>query len=437
METLLRKTEKISDESEVFFNESRSCTLSVENGTLKNLGGNMTGGYAIRIIRKKNLGSSYLNNLRNREAAGDGAVLSLAGKVGAEFSFPGQSKIASIESYDKRVESLNYSDLLENSEEISNYLEGEVKGQLNLYNGFNRKNVRIINSGGLDRKARTSYVYSAIHMIYPKTSNGVYQSFYSVGPKKIKKKLLDEILETYKATIPTVEVSTGNYPVLFMTDALFPILWRIFEGANGKNLFKNTSPLTGKAGKHVFSESISVINNPLDTAQVNPCAFDDEGVSTRKLKIIDRGVFKSCFVNLDYAAKLNMKPTGTGFRSEFFMPGNPIRTQPVPLLKHMSFATGKDKFGDMVGSMARGIIVSDIIGPHSGNILNGDFSVGLAPGYFVKNGEIVGRVKDGLISGNIYELLKEVAGIEDRVHFPDDPNGNPSMLFDGVRVSAK
>lgn len=437
MKTLLKKALSVSDQAEAFHLESQGCRMSIENGILKDLGGGINSGYALRVIKGRTLGTSFLNNLKNRDRAVEGAKISMVGKVAADFEFPGQPKTARIDTYDKRVESLSYSDLEGTSEIISDFFHGKVKGQMNQYLGFVRFGRRIENTNGLSLESRTSYVYTSVGLVYPRTSYGTGRSFYRKGPSKVPRKELQELLDHYDATIPLVSVGTGRYPVLLMPDALFPILWRIYEGANGRNIFKKASPLTGKLGKRVFAEGLNIFDNPLDTTQVNAEAFDDEGVPTQKLDIVKNGVFKNCFANLDYSAKLKMKPTGNGFRSTFFLPGNPIRIQPAPLLRHMCVGVGKDKFSDMVGSMTKGIIVEDVIGPHSGNILNGDFSVGLCPGILVKNGEMVGRVRDGMISGNIYDLLKDVAGIEDRPHFKDDPNTNPCVLLDSVKVSAK
>jgi len=38
---------------------------------------------------------------------------------------------------------------------------------------------------------------------------------------------------------------------------------------------------------------------------------------------------------------------------------------------------------------------------------NGDFSLSIQLGYFINNGEIVGRVKNLGIAGNVFKLLKE------------------------------
>ena len=47
-------------------------------------------------------------------------------------------------------------------------------------------------------------------------------------------------------------------------------------------------------------------------------------------------------------------------------------------------------FEEILKVMGRGIIVAGAMGAHSGNIPNGDFSIGLSPGLYVENGEVVG-----------------------------------------------
>jgi PmbA protein len=52
----------------------------------------------------------------------------------------------------------------------------------------------------------------------------------------------------------------------------------------------------------------------------------------------------------------------------------------------------------------------------------------------VENGEIIGRVKDAMAAGNIYESLKNVVALEDRGH--STYGGTfPSLLLDQVNVA--
>ena len=146
MKRLLQFAQTKFDEAEVFFCQSAKCKLSIENGNLKNLGGEINSGYAIRGIKRNILGTSFLNNLSNREGAAKGAALSMAGKVEAKFSFPASAKIKNKKSYDKTVESMTFSDLSDLGQEISCFFDGKVKGQMNQYMGFNREEKRIINT---------------------------------------------------------------------------------------------------------------------------------------------------------------------------------------------------------------------------------------------------------------------------------------------------
>ncbi|MBN1433639.1 hypothetical protein JW921_02695, partial [Candidatus Fermentibacterales bacterium] len=63
--------------------------------------------------------------------------------------------------------------------------------------------------------------------------------------------------------------------------------------------------------------------------------------------------------------------------------------------------------------------------------------IGLNPGLYVENGEIAGRVRDGMVSGNAYDLFRNVAAIEDRIHEPNGRSLLPCVLFDDVSVTAK
>ncbi len=110
---------------------------------------------------------------------------------------------------------------------------------------------------------------------------------------------------------------------------------------------------------------------------------------------------------------------------------------PMPELNCRRIAPGNVSFEDMIKGIDRGVIVLGVLGAHSGNILNGDFSVGLNPGFYVENGVIKGRVNDGMVSGNVYDILNNIESVENRLH--DSPTGGmyPSILLDDVSVAAK
>jgi PmbA protein len=95
--------------------------------------------------------------------------------------------------------------------------------------------------------------------------------------------------------------------------------------------------------------------------------------------------------------------TGSGARG--------LTTLPTPSPSTIVVEDGDTSFEEMLADMKDGLIVEQLLGASQGNILGGDFSGNILLGYAVKNGEIVGRVKDTMVSGNIYEALKEVAAV--------------------------
>ncbi len=74
----------------------------------------------------------------------------------------------------------------------------------------------------------------------------------------------------------------------------------------------------------------------------------------------------------------------------------------------------------------------------SGMSQNGDFSGTLTLGYKIEKGKIAGRVKNAVISGNIYKLLKNqiLAISSDRIFSDTSEYKLPYMLFKDVDVTA-
>ena len=60
----------------------------------------------------------------------------------------------------------------------------------------------------------------------------------------------------------------------------------------------------------------------------------------------------------------------------------------------------------------------------------------VAPGIYVENGEIAGNVKNTMVAGNVYDVLKRVVGIENNIP-PGYAGNRPAVLLDGVSVTMK
>ena len=65
------------------------------------------------------------------------------------------------------------------------------------------------------------------------------------------------------------------------------------------------------------------------------------------------------------------------------------------------------------------------------------FAFARAKGYNVENGEIVGRVKDTMIAGNVYQVLKGLRGIGQETRWVGGTVQTPHLYCSGVSVTTK
>jgi PmbA protein len=91
----------------------------------------------------------------------------------------------------------------------------------------------------------------------------------------------------------------------------------------------------------------------------------------------------------------------------------------------------------MVRDIKEGLVVEFIIGAEQGNILNGDFSGNVLLGYKVEKGEITGRVKNTMVSGNVYQALKQIEAIGQERRWVEGFLLTPCLCCTSLSVAAK
>ena len=435
MEALLEMARKASEQAEVYSLEESSDGVDFEDGKLKDIQSKSQSGISLRILRQGKLGFAYTRNLIYRQELLQNALDSLKGEVEALFDLPGTQEVPSLDTYDPSIEKMTNSSIVEECSRVCALLRQKTTGQINVSAGRKTARIRLINSQGIDFSSRFSVYYFNAEILYPGSHASIHRPFFSKRFEKIPDASLDFILDLYLRSSKEVSPKGGKMKVLFLPETLYALIWRIQSATNGKNVYQKISPIMEKLGTAILHKKISVYNDPLDDRVPGARSFDDEGVPCRSFPIIDHGTLANFYYDLHYAKKLNAAPTGHGFKSSGWG-GEPISVKPSPALEHLRVEAGDKPFPDLLRTIDRGIIAAGVIGAHSGNILNGDFSVGLSPGLYVEKGEILGHVKDAMMAGNIYSTMNEVIDIEDR-SFPTYGGTFPAVLFDNVSVAIK
>ncbi len=436
MEKLLDMAKKAADQAEVYSADNISNSVSFQDAKLYNIETNFLSGVSLRIIKDGRLGFAYTRNLIDRQELLNNALRSLEGGVEAPYELPATTGIKKIDTYDPTSKTITSSELVEEAKRICGVVESKTTGEIMAVAFADRDSLRILNSKGTDVNRQSSIAGTYGSIIFPGSGSGIGRIHQSKRFDRMPDVLINEMSSLFGKGRKTVEPKGGRMKVLFMPDSMITLLWRITSGLSGRSIYENISPIADKMGQRIFSPKLTITDDPLNDNYPLARAFDDEGVFCKQLTLIDQGVLKSFYYDLKYAKKLGVASTGHGYRSGPWG-GDPITTKPGPFPAHLFIKSGSATLAKLISMMDRGIIVEGALGAHSGNIPNGDFSVGVSPGLYVENGEIVGQVKDAMVAGNIYETLTNVVELGDTLYPSFGGAWVPPLLCDGVSVTTK
>ena len=435
MERLLEQATRVSDQSEIYFQEQWSDAISFENGRLKNIESRNLSGVSLRLIRGERLGLAYTRNLFNPEKLIQNALDTLQGGVEARYRFPEPFRPREARAYDPAIEALSNTQMVEEGHRIIRRLADKTQGQINLSVHRAVTRVRVLNSRGNDLNWESSQYAVHTALLYPGSYNAVERSWPARRFEPLPDSLLEFILDLYNRSLLKVHPAGGRMKCLFLPETVYTLIWRLQSAASGKNIFEKISPLADRIGDRIFSECLTLGDDPLNAERPNARGFDDEGTPCGLYPIIEKGCLRNYYYDLHYAQKLGVQPSGHGYRTAPWG-GDSLSTKPRPALEYLYLAPGGRSFRELVEAMDRGVVVAGALGAHSGNIPNGDFSFGLAPGIYVEGGEIIGSLEEAMAAGNIYEALQNVVDLEDRLH-PAPEGYYPALLLDDVNVAIK
>lgn len=165
------------------------------------------------------------------------------------------------------------------------------------------------------------------------------------------------------------------------------------------------SVLRGRRGETFAKDFVSVIDAPVvDTPmrQGVRVPLDDEGVTGRPLRLLDRGVLKAWMHVRGSAPESEDAPTGNGRALDF-------RHPPIVRMRNTYFEPGEMAQEEALKELGTGIYLCGGRGgaPHS----EGSFMFTAQRGYRVENGEIVAPLRSASIYGSIFDFLKNIEGV--------------------------
>jgi PmbA protein len=220
------------------------------------------------------------------------------------------------------------------------------------------------------------------------------------------------------------KAATQRAPVIFEPRVARALLGDLCDTVSGSAIYKHASFLTGKLGEKVASEALTIIDDSTMPGLFGSTPFDDEGVTSRRTVVIERGVLRNYLLNTYYARKLGLKTTGNAARglsgNAGIGPGN------------FYIEAGEITEEAMIAQVRQGLYVTELIGA-TANPVTGDYSSGAA-GLWIENGELTYAVSEITIAGNLKQMLMDLSQAASNLEFRG-AIASPTIMIQEMTIS--
>ena len=420
------------DQYELFFEEKKKFQFILERGKKDFASQGDIRSLGIRVAIGKKIGFSSTLNIPHYKECVDQAIkiakLNRSDENFKRFAYD-KGKGNSSLGYDKKlldfsIEDIN--DLVDNYFKNINNIGKSIKIVAGEYERV-ISDITIINSEGINvvKKEATNNFYGELLDGKDNVYGGVHASKLPIKPDVATSDLKRLFSMRNKSQPVTKDRQLLLHPEALVDLISYPFMFSV----SADNVQLKKSFFTGKLNKILFDKKISIFDDA--TAKNLLCSrpYDDEGIVSRKNNLVVNGVLKSFLYDTHSAYYENKKSTGNAFRG--------YNSSPSIHSNNILMKTGNKSEEKIISSIDNGIYVKDFIGAHTMDETTGEFSLGIAEGFVIENGEIKYPVKDVMIGANFYKLLANVEAISNKLIDTNKGYYLPVVLCGDVKVTGK
>jgi predicted Zn-dependent protease len=255
----------------------------------------------------------------------------------------------------------------------------------------------IVTSAGLRRSATSTQ--ASLVSVARGDDGGGYASRHSADVDALDVAgLAHEVIDTCLRNQGATAIDPGDYEVILspyaVTDLLEHLAWMGFSA-----LAVQEHRSFMRIGEKLMSDMIT-IRDDARTPEIFPFPFDDEGVSTQPVTLIDRGVCAAVVYDTPTALHDGVASTGHSL---------PQPNTWGPLPRHVAMDAGDTPWEEMIGSVSRGLYITRFWYVRDVHPLRTVITGMTREGTFlIESGSITRPVKDLRFTQSIVEALADV-----------------------------
>lgn len=297
--------------------------------------------------------------------------------------------------------------LLEAGDEAARAAGGEVV-QVTVSYGEGRQRILIVNSEGdavRDDRTRVRLMTNVVAH-----RGDVIQTGYESLGGSIGFELLDEsaaervaraAAQKALAMLAASPAPAGSMPVV-LANGFGGVLFHeaCGHGLEADAIVKGASIYAGKLGEMVAAPIVDAYDDGSLPNGWGSAAFDDEGVTTARTKVIDGGRLCGYLYDRRHAGRLGASPSGNGRRQSF-------RHVPIPRMTTTYIDSGDATPDEIIAATPRGFYARSLAG---GQVepASGAFVFGVSEGYLIEGGRITRPLRGATLIGSGIDILNRI-----------------------------
>ena len=403
-----------ADYAEIFYEDSNSYSLSIENGKVNTSTSNIMNGVGLRLLKENQCVYGYTNDLTRK------GLISLAESL--RSSFKGERKITVtkldmikaknrnpvVNSYNSISREEKIALVREGIDEIESLKDPRIVRYIGSFANQHRF-VAVFNSKEKWFKRDTEFGRLA-YMIVVADQNGFETGFEGPGcqedigffktkvqPRQVARKAAETALlmltakECPSGKMPVV-IGNGWGGVLFHESCGHPL--------EASALARGLSCFSGKHGEMVASPLVSAVDDSTIPNAWGSIDIDDEGNPGTKRLLIKDGKLVDYMIDDFNGRRMNREGNGACRRQNY-------KFCPTSRMSNTYICNGKSTPEEIIAATKLGLYA---VGFNGGSVdpTTGEFNFGCSESYIIRDGKVCEPVKGATLIGHGDEILKHI-----------------------------
>ena len=430
-EQLVSETLNKCDDGELFLENSKSESLLLDDGKIKNTSFDTSIGFGFRAVHEDKTAFCH-SNIISKKSLND-AAKNLGSNISPNSQAKKQSgpKRTNVKLYEDidPIENKPFEEKVQLLKKIDDYIRKKNHNIKQVTASFfgEHQSIQIIKSENRIYKDQRPLVRFNVSVMMEKNGKQETGSYGTGGRMDYEnylgkdnwKLICDEAIRQAEVNLESKPAPAGEMKVVLGPGWPGIILHEaIGHGLEGDFNRKKTSAFHNLIGQKIANENVTVVDDGTISSRRGSLTIDDEGTPSARNVLIQNGILKNFMQDRMNAKLMKVEPTGNGRRESF-------EYAPMPRMTNTFMVNGNHTQEEMIKSVDKGIYAVSFGGGQV-DITNGKFVFSCTEAYEISNGKIGSPLKGVTLIGNGPDILTKVSMV-----------GNDMKLDPGIGTCGK